>query len=88
MSARDIVATMWDRVEVVLAVDEASPPTTNELDAIAVSLTADNCGVKSVVRVVRVVERFELTAYTESGEPIYEDSWPSRARMRCGCHRA
>jgi hypothetical protein len=48
--SRDIVACMWTHVEVVRAVDEASPPTDVELDAIADALAASNCGVRPIVR--------------------------------------
>jgi hypothetical protein len=45
-------------------------PTTGDLDAIARRLTASNCGVRTVVR---VVEEMTVPAYYNSGEPVCED---------------
>jgi hypothetical protein len=67
---------MWDRVELVGAVDDAAPPTTAELDAIAAARTASNCGV---VPVVRVLEQFALPGYVDYAEPVCEDTWPGVA---------
>jgi hypothetical protein len=67
-----IVATMWDHVEVVGAVDPAAPPTQGELDAIADRMTRENCGVRPVVR---VLEEFALPAFEDSGEPVCEDRY-------------
>jgi hypothetical protein len=76
VSASVIVATMWDRVEVVGAVDPAAPPTQAELDAIADRMTAKNCGVRPAVR---VLEDATLPAYEETGEAtceeLHEDGW-------------
>lgn len=65
-----VIATMWDHVEVVGAVDPAAPPTQAELDAIAERLTPENCGVRPVVR---VVEQMTIPAYVDGGEPVCED---------------
>jgi hypothetical protein len=76
VSASVIVATMWDHVEVVGAVDAAAPPTQADLDAIADSLTAENCGVRPVVR---VLEDATLPAHEDTGEAtceeLHEDGW-------------
>jgi hypothetical protein len=79
MADRDIVAEMWSGAEVIRAVDERAPPGDAELDAIAVSLTASNCGVKPTVR---VVERFTWRAYEDSGEPVCEDLQAQRSWLR------
>ena len=67
---------MWDHVEVVGAVDPAAPPTESELDAIADSLVAANCGVKPVVR---TLEEFRVPAFVvEDPGPACEERqrWP------------
>jgi hypothetical protein len=56
--------------------DAAAPPTQADLDAIADSLTAENCGVRPVVR---VLEDATLPAHEDTGEPtceeLHEDGW-------------
>lgn len=71
-----IVATMWTGPKVVGAVDPAAPPTQAQLDAMAVSLTPENCGVRPTVR---VIEDATPPAYFDSGEPVCETSqqWPA-----------
>jgi hypothetical protein len=75
VNASVIVAVMWDGPQLVGAVNPAAPPSQAELDAIAVRLTAENCGVRPTVR---VLEEFALPAYEDSGEPVCEDRqrWP------------
>ena len=77
-----IVATMWTGPEVVGAVDQAAPPTEAELDAIAHRLTAENCAVRPVVRVVC---EFVLPPYVDTGEPTCEEI---HERWRLGAWRA
>ena len=52
VSGQVVIAAMWDRIEVVGAVDPAAPPSQAQLDAIADGLVAANCGVRPVVRVL------------------------------------
>jgi hypothetical protein len=76
-----IVATMWDRVVVVGAVNPAAPPTQVEVDAIAVRMTPENCGVRPAVR---VLEEFALPAFRveDPGQVCEEQQrrvpWPGR----------
>lgn len=66
-----VIATLWDRIDVRGGVDPASPPTQAQLDAIADSLVACNCGVRPVVR---VVEEFALPRFCVEDEgPACED---------------
>jgi hypothetical protein len=67
---RVIIASMWSHVEVVGVVDDAAPPTTDQLDAIATARTAANCGV---VPVVRVLEQLALPACVDYPEPVCEE---------------
>jgi hypothetical protein len=58
------------------AVFPAAPPTEADLDAIAVRLTAENCGVKPTVR---VLEELRMPAFTvEDPGPVCEERrrWP------------
>jgi hypothetical protein len=75
VNASVIIATMWDHVKVVGAVDPAAPPSQANLDTIADSLVAENCGVRPVVR---TLEEFRVPAYVDTGEPVCEDRqrWP------------
>lgn len=84
MSASVVVAGMWNAVEVISTVDPMAPPTQADLDAIADGLTAQNCGVRPVVR---VLEQLRLPAYTvDDPGPVCEDlhawRWPPRRRPR------
>ena len=65
-----IVATLWDHVEVVGAVDPTAPPTQAQLDAIADRLTAANCGVRPTVR---VVQQLGLPAFSVEPGMVCED---------------
>lgn len=72
MNRRVIVANLWDRATVVSAVRQGDPdPSPDQLDAIAVKLTAGNGGVKPRVR---VVEEFHLSSFDAGGDvPDIED---------------
>lgn len=77
MSASVIVANMWDHVEVVGAVDPAAPPTEGDLDALADKLTAQNCGVRPVVRVLEqlTIPAFVVDDPGPTCEELHEDGW-------------
>jgi hypothetical protein len=67
---------MWTGPQVVGPVDPAAPPTQADLDAIADSLVAENCGVRPVVR---TLEEFAIPAFTvEDPGSVCEDRrrWP------------
>ena len=71
MTRSVVIATMWDHVQKVGAVDPAAPPSQADLDAIAVRLIPANCGVRPVVR---VVEELHLPVFRiEDPGPVGED---------------
>lgn len=49
---RVVVAELWGRVEIVGAVDEANPPTPDDLERIRLSYIAQQCGAPATVRII------------------------------------
>jgi hypothetical protein len=73
-----VIATMWTGVEVVAPVDPAAPPTQAVLETIADRMTAENCGVPPVVR---VLEEFNVPAF------VVDDSGPTCEESHAGAWR-